>query len=217
MVWARAMMAIAIMAALATQFATTVTGAAAGGRDVATTVVNFFSFFTVLSNVLAVVVLVAAAWMTARDRRAAEESAGLAFALAAAATYLIVTGVVYNLLLRGVELPQGHTVPWSNEVLHVVAPLFLLVDVLAGPRRRPLGWGTIAGILVFPLIWTGYTLIRGPRITSPLTGDPWWYPYPFLDPHLVPGGYLGVAGYVAAIAAAIGAVATFVVWWGRRR
>ncbi|MEA5055292.1 MAG: hypothetical protein VB093_17875, partial [Propionicimonas sp.] len=26
-----------------------------------------------------------------------------------------------------------------------------------------------------------------------------------------------LAGYVAAIAAAIGAVATFVVWWGRRR
>ena len=27
---------------------------------------------------------------------------------------MLVTGVVYNLLLRSIELPQGTTVPWSS-------------------------------------------------------------------------------------------------------
>ena len=35
-------------------------------------------------------------------------------------TYMIVTGLVYNILLRGIELPQGsEPIPWSNETLHV--------------------------------------------------------------------------------------------------
>lgn len=32
----------------------------------------------------------------------------------------------------------GTTVPWSNEVLHVVGPLFLLIDLLLAVRRRAL-------------------------------------------------------------------------------
>jgi hypothetical protein len=71
-------------------------------------------------------------------------------------------------------------------------------------------------ILVFPVAWILYTLVRGPLVTNPVTKDPWWYPYPFLDPHLV-GGYGGVALYVVGIAVALGAVAALVVAVGRRR
>ena len=39
----------------------------------------------------------------------------------------------------------------------------------------------------------------------------------FLDPHLVAGGYLGVAGYIVGIAVVITAVAAGVVRIGRRR
>ncbi len=85
---------------------------------------------------------------------------------------MIVTGIVYNTLLRNVELPQGVTVPWSNEVLHVVIPLFLLADVLLAPRRRALGWSTIAVTAIFPLVWAVYTLIRANLIIAPATGQP---------------------------------------------
>ncbi|WP_144875713.1 Pr6Pr family membrane protein [Microbacterium sp. 1.5R] len=179
---------------------------------------NFFSFFTIDSNVIAAVAFIIAAIWSIRHRGDYErEPSWLAVLLVCASTYMIVTGIVYNTLLRGIELPQGVTVPWSNEVLHVVFPLILLLDVLFAPRRRALPWGTVFISAIFPLVWAAYTMIRANLIVAPATGEEWWYPYPFLNPHRVPGEYLGVAGYVVGIAVAIIGVACFVVWVGRRR
>jgi hypothetical protein len=177
--------------------------------------VNFFSFFTVLSNVSSVVVL-AIAGVRAFVRPRSPEPYWLTVAIACVSTYMVVTGIVYNLLLRGVALPQGTTVPWSNEVLRVVGPVFLLVDLFVSLAPRRLPWKAIVSILVFPVVWIAYTLIRGPLVTNPVTKSPWWYPYPFLDPHVV-AGYGGVALYVVGIAVALGAVAALVVAVGRRR
>ena len=129
---------------------------------------------------------------------------------------MLLTGIVYNVLLRQISLDQGTTVPWSNEVLHVVAPLFLLVDLFFAPGRSWLHWSSVFWVLVFPVVWIGYTLVRGSLVTSPRTGDPWWYPYPFLDPQLQ-GGYLGVALYIVGIAVAIVLLAWGVVAVGRVR
>jgi hypothetical protein len=188
------------------------------GSDVTTVVANFFSFFTIQSNVLAVVTLtIGAVWAWTRGRDSATEPRWFAVLLACTTTYMLITGIVYNLLLRGIPLPQGQTVPWSNEVLHVVIPLFLLLDLLVAPKRRALPWSTVWIIVAYPIVWAAYTLIRGPLIVSPGTGNPWWYPYPFLDPHLQSNGYVGVAGWVAVISATFIAVGFLVVWVGRRR
>lgn len=186
------------------------------GRAPAHRRLDFFSFFTILSNVLAAVVLaIGGIWgLTHRDARV--EPTWLATLLVCASTYMIVTGVVYNTLLRGIALPQGATVAWSNEVLHVVIPLILLADVLFAPRRRALGWGTVGIAAIFTIVWVIYTLLRANLVTAPATGNAWWYPYPFLDPALN-GGYGGVALWVLLIAAIILATATVVVGIGRRR
>lgn len=219
---ARAAAAALAICAIAAQAAVSIRGAASGGRDVATTVVNFFSFFTILSNSAAVVVLLwAIVWLWRGDRTTTDAAAlraprALAFALTAVTSYMVVTGIVYNLLLRSIALPQGSTVAWSNEVLHVVMPLFLVADLIVGPGIRALRWRAVPEILVFPLVWVVYTLVRGPLTTDPSGAPPYWYPYPFLDPHR-PGGYLEVAAYVAAIAVCIAIVAAGAVWVGRRR
>ena len=188
------------------------------GGHIPTVASNFLSFFTIESNLFAGIVLVVAAVWALRHRGTTDpEPRWLAVLLVCVSTYMIVTGIVYNTLLRTVELPQGVTVPWSNEVLHVVIPLFLLIDVLFAPRRRALGWSTIAITAIFPLAWAVYTLIRANLIIAPASGQPYWYPYPFLNPHTVPGGYLGVSGYIVGIAIAIIGVAALVVWVGRRR
>ena len=185
--------------------------------DVPTVVANFLSFFTIQSNLASMVVLViAAVWSWTKGRDAGEESRGIAVALACVTTYMIVTGIVYNTLLRGVELPQGVTVPWSNEVLHVVAPLLLLADLLFAPKRRALPWSTAWIIVIYPVSWVVYTLVRAPLITAPATGAPYWYPYPFLDPNLQ-GGWGGVVVYIVGIAVAIIGVGLLVVWVGRVR
>lgn len=213
---ARATAAAVIVAAIVAQLVRSVSSAIVAGRDVATIITNFFSFFTILSNAAAAVVLAWAAiwfWTKGRDRDA--EPRGLATALAAVTTYMIVTGIVYNLLLRGYQLEPGSIVGWSNEVLHLIGPLFLLADLFLGPRRRALPWPSLWWVAAFPIVWVVYTMLRGPQITNPGTGDPFWYPYPFLNPN-ADGGWISVIVYVVGIAIAIVAVGSFVVWWGRR-
>ncbi|MCO1338754.1 hypothetical protein BJH93_07610 [Kocuria polaris] len=213
--------AVLIAAAAARQLAQSVTFAldsdTAYGSHLPTVVANFLSFFTIESNLLAAIVLLAAAVHSFRSRgRAAQDPAWLATLLVCASTYMIVTGVVYNVLLRGVELPQGQTVPWSNEVLHVVGPLVMLLDVLLAPRRRALPWAAIGVVVLYPIAWAIYTLLRANTVIAPLSGDPWWYPYPFLDPHLQ-GGYGVVAAYIAGIAVLIGLAGWGVIAAGRLR
>lgn len=219
MLWTilRAVVVVLIGAAVIAQAIASIGDAAESGRDVATTAVNFFSFFTVLSNVATVVVMAwAVVWFLTR-RDASTEPRALAVSIAAVSSYMIVTGIVYNVLLRNIVLPQGgEPIPWSNEILHVVGPVFLLADVFLAPHRRLLRWRAIGEIVIFPIVWVLYTLIRGPLTTSPITGDSWWYPYPFLNPNLE-GGYGSVVAYVAGISVAIAAVAAFVVWMTRRR
>lgn len=213
----RLAMGLLIAAAILAQAIVTIGSAVRGERDVGTTLANFFSYFTILSNTASVVVLLwAAIWYFRRGRDASVEPFALALALASVSTYMIVTGVVYNTLLRGIELAQGTTVGWSNEVMHLVGPLFFLADLFLGPLRRQLAWRAIGAIVVFPVVWIVYTLIRALITTNPINGDPYWYPYPFLDPN-GDRGYGGVVFYVVAIAIAISIFATLTIWVGRRR
>lgn len=214
---ASALAVAAIIAQLVRTLEIALASETAWGSHLPTVIANFFSFFTILSNVLAAVTLaLGGAWALANRRTTSPEPRWLAAFLACASTYAIVTGIVYNTLLRGIELPQGATVPWSNEVLHVIVPLVMLLDLLFAPRRRAPGWGTVGVAAIFPIVWVAYTLIRANLVISPSTGEPWWYPYPFLNPHNN-GGYGGVALWVLLIAAIIIATAAFVVWLGRRR
>ncbi|MEN2738582.1 Pr6Pr family membrane protein [Microbacterium sp. X-17] len=218
----RILAGLVIVAAITTQFVNTLDLAAHENHSMAVTSGNFFSYFTILSNLGAAVVLLWAGlwWITVGRHGDGDDPRPLAVTLACVTTYMLVTGVVYNTLLRGMPEPAGAIVPWANEIMHVVAPLVLLADLFLGPRRRPLAWGTVIGILVFPLVWVAYTMTRGPLTYSPTTGIPPWYPYPFLYPDKVPGGALGVSGYVVAIAILIGVFGVIVVavgrWRGRR-
>ena len=105
----------------------------------------------------------------------------------------------------------------DEEILHVVGPLILLAEVLFAPQRRRLGWGTLGVIVTFPIAWCAYTLIRANFIIAPATGLPYWYPYPFLNPHNFDAGYGVVALYIIGIAAAIIAIGAGVVWVSRKR
>jgi hypothetical protein len=219
LIWtiARAAMAIAILAAIVAQLFKTVGTAIDLHRNVTTTIGNFFSFFTILTNAATAIILLSAViWFVTRGPRADAEPLTIAVALACVSTYMIITGIVYNALLRGIALtPDALPVPWSNEVLHLVGPLFLLADVFVGPRRRALPWRTLWLIVAFPILWAIYTMIRGGITTDPVSHGPYWYPYPFLNPHL-DGGWPSVILYIVGIAAAMVVVGAFVVSWGRR-
>lgn len=208
-------MAVLIVVATIEQIRLAVTAGANIGVDGWAAVSRLLSFFTVQSNVLAAVILGWAA-LRAFATRGRLDSTVLAVALASVATYMLVTGLVYNIVLRSagdVDIMLG----WSNNIHHLVAPAFMLLDLCIAPGRRRLPWRAIAVIVAYPLIWVAFTLIRGPYVVSPSTGTTPWYPYPFLDPSTVANGYAGVALWVSGIAILITAIGMLVILAGRWR
>lgn len=208
----RAAGALGIAAAVLVQWQRSQENEVAGAGETGFVTQNFFSFFTIESNVFAALILGIGFFMMMRR---GPEPKGFTILRAIAVTYMATTGIVYNLLLRGIELPQGATVPWSNEVLHLVAPVLLVLDWLIAPGKRRLEPKTVWVIVVFPVIWAGYTLARGALVLDPRT-DTHWYPYPFLNPATSANGYFSVAFYVLLIAVLIGAVGTLVIRTARR-
>lgn len=154
---------------------------------------NFFSFFTIQSNLIAAVVLLIGA--------IALPAATLRWDLVrgGAAIFMILTGVVYNTLLVGLEGSLQTTDPWANDLLHRVIPVVMLFDFLIVPLAHRVTWRQGFTWAIYPLLYLAYTLIRGPIVD--------WYPYPFLDPRR-DGGYPRVA--LMCVAILIGFVA--VVW-----
>lgn len=160
-------------------------------------VVNFFSYFTIQSNLIGIAVLLILAAQGIRHRPASLE--GLR---GAATVYLTVTFVVVVALLENVDV--GLQLGWVDFVLHKVTPVVIVLDWLIDPPGVAIGWRRALTWLAYPLVWLGYTVIRGAIVG--------WYPYPFLDP--ANGGYGQVAVTVAVVLLASAAVCIFYAWLG---
>ena len=138
--------------------------------------VNFLSYFTIQSNVIGIAVLGLLAVRSPGPRpRWLESLRG------AATVYLTITFVVVLLLLQNIDV--GLQLPWVDFVLHKLTPVVIVADWLLDPPSVRLTPRDALGWLVYPLVWLGYTLVRGANVA--------WYPYPFLDP--ANGGYGAVA------------------------
>jgi hypothetical protein len=150
-------------------------------------VVNFFSFFTIESNLLAAFVLLVVGFGALAGAKAYR-----AFALlrGAATLYMMITGIVFVLLLSGLEQQLQLTMPWVNIVLHYIMPIVMLVDWLLFPPKFVFASRHILLWLIFPLLYLAYSWIRGAMVD--------WYPYPFLHPQ---NGWVSVMAMTIAIAA----------------
>lgn len=149
---------------------------------------NHFSYFTVLSNVFAALVALLGVF-----RPVSAQIRG------AAVLYMTTTGIVYALLLRGVDV---QTPAYANWVLHVVVPILVVVEWVLAPERTTRAWIWLS----FPLAYVSYTLVRGPLVD--------WYPYPFLDPRT--HGYGEVLLSSVFVAVVIAVLAYAVSWAGTK-
>ena len=59
-------------------------------------------------------------------------------------------------------------------------------------------------------------MMRGERVANPDGTSPWWYPYPFLDPHIA-GGYGSPFTYIAVMTGAFLAIGAVIIAIGRYR
>ncbi|RIJ45236.1 hypothetical protein DZG00_15125 [Clavibacter lycopersici] len=166
---------------------------------------DFALFFTVDANLLGAVVLVVGGVRLARGR-AADPAIGWVTLRLASTVYLVITGLVWNILLRGLPQPPPLQLDWADQIVHVAVPLIVLVDWIVAPDRRPLRAGAIGRVILFPLAWILVTLLRGPFTGNQVDGSATYYPYGFLDPRSSPGGYGTVAEYVVGLTIAVCAI-----------
>ena len=133
------------------------------------TIVRFFSYYTVLTNLL-----IAVCFTMVSIKGIAEK--GNFFSrpntLTATAVYICIVALTYNLILRFQWAPTGLTrVP--DELLHLVIPLMYLFFWIKYVPKQNLQWKNIFPWAIYPFVYLGYTLWRGPKAA--------WYPYPFMD------------------------------------
>jgi len=161
---------------------------------------RFFAYFTIQSNLIGVAVFV---WLVARD--GAPRGRAMELVRAGAAAYLTVTFFVVIALLSKIDV--GLQLGWVDVVLHKIFPVIIVLDWLLDPPQRRLVTRDAAVLIVYPLIWTGLTMVRG-------SADG-WYPYPFLNP--ANGGYGQVL--ITAVAMTIGFVliSAGIIWLGNWR
>ncbi|WP_206490612.1 Pr6Pr family membrane protein [Rhodococcus sp. KRD162] len=157
---------------------------------------NYFSYFTVLSNVATVLVLMIGGLIDPR-------SSGWQLVRGAVTLYMVITGIIYAVLLANIDV--GVADPWTNNVVHRIMPVVLLLDWILAPPRRRISESRSLMWLLFPLIYGIYTLVRGPIVD--------WYPYPFLDPR--EQGYIALAIGLVVLTVAFALMALAVNALGR--
>ena len=184
-------------AALADDASGSIGRSLAMGHGLARAVFVYARYFTILSNLfLAVAMSVTAAALL---RRRPLPPAGLYRALLA---YMIVTGITYELLLRGTWSPHGLQFA-TDLVFHDVEPVLTVVFWAAFAPKKALRWRTLPALLAFPAAYLALTLAAG------LLGA--GYPYDFLDPRVLGApGLAGVAAVFLCLFLGLGALATLV-------
>jgi len=185
-------LAVAITAAILTQFAT---GIALRGMDPW----NFFSFFTIESNIFAAIVLVLG------TVTAYQQKTWFNYLRGAMTLCMVTTGIIYVTLLSGLEVSLQTTIPWVNLVLHYLSPVLVFLWWIIFPPHHRFSIKQNMFWLALPLLYVAYSLVRGPFVD--------WYPYPFLDPR--EGGYGMVLFMSVIIFVALVGVVTALTWISR--
>jgi len=163
---------------------------------------NFFSFFTIQSNILAAAILVLTALVRPRERTPLFDAVRGGVTL-----YIAITGVVFALLLSGLQESVNTPFAWVDFVVHKLIPIVLVLDwLLDRPRHRLPLWVAVAW-LAYPAAWFVYTLARGAGVD--------WYPYPFVDVASHGYGRVLVNAAILLVGIVVAAVAFLLV--GNRR
>lgn len=154
---------------------------------------EYFAYFSIQGTLIASVMLAYTGWLAFKGT---PEKKQVTIARVSATTYSVVIAVVYNALLRGGAgdiRDAGYAWPvLPNEVMHVWAAVFMLLDWLIVAGFAHLRLRASLWVAVFPLAWLAFSVTRGML-------DGWWA-YWFLDP-TGKGGLAGMFEYIIGITA----------------
>jgi len=133
---------------------------------------RFLLFFTVLSNLM---VAISCTVQVFRPQSAAGRFFSKSSTQTAICLYIVVVGLVYNIILRSLWKPTGLQLIADN-LLHVIVPAGFFLFWLLQVKGQGLNWKQLAGWLIYPALYLCYALLRG-NIEG-------LYAYPFIDPHV---------------------------------
>ncbi|WP_202899198.1 Pr6Pr family membrane protein [Methylocapsa aurea] len=139
--------------------------------------IHYFSFFTIQTNMLVALLLTISLVRPQTDQFLLRPSVKSALA-----NYIVIVGVVYALLLRGLWDPQGLQLV-ADRLLHDAIPLLYPLYWLIFLPKGTLRWIDPVVWLIYPLLYFFYILLRGAVFGI--------YPYPFVDVATL--GYGGVS------------------------
>jgi hypothetical protein len=147
------------------------------GKTFSTSLILFFSFFTILTNLIVAITTMCTLLLpySKFGRFCAKPATVTAVTL-----YIIVVGLVYNVVLRSLYHPRG----WgkvADEIVHSVVPTLCIIHWLTFIPKGSIQWKHAINWLIYPTLYLAYTLVHG--FTSG------YYPYPFMDVNTV--GYGG--------------------------
>ncbi|MGN8072745.1 Pr6Pr family membrane protein [Mucilaginibacter sp. SG564] len=155
--------------ALILQFSISVPAYIQTGHSWAGAIIQILSFFTIQSNLLAGVCLWA---LLLQPSNTLYIFFSRGYVIAGICLYIIIVGLVYNIILRSLWHPAG-LFKLADELLHSVNPLLFVIYWLFFTQKTKLKWTQSVNWLLFPFIYLIYTLSRGAITRS--------YPYPFID------------------------------------
>jgi hypothetical protein len=154
-------------------------------------VIRFFTFFTITTNLLIAISYTYILFQPISFGAGFFSRPGTQTALA---VYIMIVGLIYNLILRFLWSPQGLQ-RIVDELLHLVIPLLYFIYWVAFVPKGQLKYRLIWGWLIYPLVYIVVILIRG-NISG-------YYPYPFLD--------IGKLGKNAVMINCVGVTLMFVI------
>ena len=140
-----------------------------GRAEILELLVRFMSYFTILTNILVALYAIALLIFPASNNKAALFRPSIQTAIT---LYILVVGVVYNLILRQLWSPTGLQAV-IDELLHVVAPIMVLIYWWLWVDARHLILVNLQRWLIYPAVYAVVVVMRGQFAR--------WFPYPFLD------------------------------------
>lgn len=164
---------------------------------------QYFSYFTIQSSMIAAVALIVGGIMALR---LSIDTVLYTMVRMSVVSYAVVTAVVYNVLLRGIPQEGFIESKWPGELMHVWIPIVIALDWILSPGRPPLRWTGLRYVVIYPLAWLAFTMVRGAATL--------WYPYPFLEPST---GFVSIAIYVVGISVFVVGLASLSIAWSRVR
>ena len=165
------------------------------------TVIRFFSFFTILTNTLVAITFTSLIGMPGNKwKRFFSKTA----TFTAITVYIVLVGIVYNLVLRWQWQPTGLQ-KWVDEMLHLVIPLFVLIYWYFFVLSSDPKWKDALRWMWYPFVYCIYILIRGSFSD--------FYPYPFMNVNEL--GYTKVLINCVYVTLAFFAVAVLLIGIGK--